>query len=185
MMKKWEKMSEEQREKNRISHLWQPARNKWIPMSDKVKEKLKPFLKWGIPRNKWIKKPTNTWRTRFIKWQIAWNKGIPNLNIRWDKCHLWRWWTTPELLQVRHSLEIKIRRRWCFDRDNYTCQKCWKHWWDLEVHHIHNFSSNKELRTSIENWITLCKICHRWFHNIYWRQNNTKEQLLNFYNIII
>lgn len=96
---------------------------------------------------------------------------------KWDKCHLWRWWITPENEQIRHSISYKLWRDACFIRDNFTCQMCWTHWWKINVHHINNFSTHIDLRTSISNWITLCKWCHQLFHKIYGKSNNTKEQI--------
>ena len=51
---------------------------------------------------------------------------------------------------------------------------------DLAVHHINNFSSFPELRTSLENGITLSKESHELFHKIYGKKNNTKSQLEKF-----
>ena len=79
---------------------------------------------------------------------------------------------TPEYRQwVQNSLE----------RDNYTCQCCGSSE-NLEVHHILNYSDHKELRTDLDNSITLCQCCHSpmiggSFHNIYGTRNNTQEQL--------
>src|SRR3990167_7312984 len=50
----------------------------------------------------------------------------------------------------------------------------------LIVHHIHNFAYYPELRTSIENGITLTAETHRVFHKKYGYKNNTKEQLDEF-----
>lgn len=75
-------------------------------------------------------------------------------------------------------------RQWvsnCLERDNYACQCCGSSH-NLEVHHILNYRNHKELRTIIDNGITLCECCHSpmilgSFHQIYGTYNNTKEQL--------
>lgn len=51
-------------------------------------------------------------------------------------------------------------------RDNYTCKKCGQSNSKLDVHHIKSYKMNPELRTDIENGITLCKKCHKQEHKI-------------------
>lgn len=66
-----------------------------------------------------------------------------------------------------------------FRRDNYTCQCCGKKKSSsvkIEAHHLDGFNWCIEKRTDINNGITLCKDCHRDFHNKYGIGNNTKEQ---------
>ena len=53
---------------------------------------------------------------------------------------------------------------------------------ELVVHHINNFADFPELRTAIDNGITLSKKAHQDFHKIYGVRNNTKEQLEEFLN---
>lgn len=102
------------------------------------------------------------------------NVGIFNLN--------WKGGITPINVKIRTSLEIKLWRKACLERDNFTDQKTGQIGGDLVVHHINNFSSHPELRTSIENGITLSLKSHREFHKKYGTKNNTKEQLLEFLN---
>jgi hypothetical protein len=52
-------------------------------------------------------------------------------------------------------------------RDDYTCQKCKDRGVVLNSHHIESFSKNKELRYALDNGITLCKTCHKGFHEIF------------------
>jgi len=98
-----------------------------------------------------------------------------------EKCHLWKGGITEINLKIRKSIEIRLWREAVFARDNFTCNKC-KQNGIINAHHILNFSSHIELRTSIENGITLCKLCHKDFHRKYGIKNNTKEQLLEFLN---
>ncbi len=51
---------------------------------------------------------------------------------------------------------------------------------NLVAHHIESYNSNKDLRTTLENGITLCVDCHDKFHHIYGRGNNTREQFDEF-----
>jgi len=97
------------------------------------------------------------WKSRF--------KGIDPNNPRQN----------PEYFQWRQSV---------FKRDGYKCCCCGSNS-ELNAHHIENFSSNKSLRTNVNNGISLCENCHSvniygGFHNIYGTRNNTKEQLLEY-----
>jgi hypothetical protein len=72
------------------------------------------------------------------------------------------------------------------ERDNYICQCC-ESKLNPEVHHILNYAKYKELRTDINNGITLCECCHSpmikdAFHNTYGTRNNTKKQLQAYIN---
>lgn len=99
---------------------------------------------------------------------------------KWERSYLWKWGITPERTKIRTSIEYKLWRDAVLARDNFTCQKTWKRWGDMEVHHIKNFSHFPELRFAIDNGITLCKESHKEFHKIYWKSNNTEQQLLQF-----
>ena len=67
-------------------------------------------------------------------------------------------------------------------RDNYTCQCCGinGNGYNLRVHHLDGYNWCKEKRTDIDNGVTLCEDCHKEFHNIYGKGNNTKEQFDEF-----
>lgn len=54
---------------------------------------------------------------------------------------------------------MRLWREAVFARDNWTCQKCKIMGGELNPHHIKNFAECPELRTSIENGITLCEKC--------------------------
>lgn len=77
-------------------------------------------------------------------------------------------------------------------RDNFTCFCCGVHLDNLQVHHLDGYDWCVEKRCEISNGVALCENCHKNFHLIYGRGNNTKEQfeewigksieLLNEYN---
>jgi hypothetical protein len=94
--------------------------------------------------------------------------------------HWWKGGKTVGTIKERGSLEMKLWKKACMERDNFTCQKTGVRGGKLEVHHINNFADFSELRTSIENGITLSKESHKEFHKIYGMKNNTREQLEEF-----
>lgn len=92
----------------------------------------------------------------------------------------WKGGTSTVNDKARHNKEMILWRKACLERDNWTCQKSGQKGGQLEVHHINNFSEYPELRTSIENGITLSRQAHLYFHKKYGFKNNTKEQLKEF-----
>ena len=67
----------------------------------------------------------------------------------------------------RNYPEYKEWRKSIFIRDNYICQKCGKVGGKLNAHHIEGYANNEELRTSIDNGITLCRKHHTNLHHLY------------------
>lgn len=87
----------------------------------------------------------------------------------------------------RNSVEYKQWRKDVFERDNYICQCCDTIGGKLNAHHIENFADNPDIRTDIDNGITMCSKCHAIkevgsFHNIFGARGNTKEQLQEYIN---
>jgi len=58
---------------------------------------------------------------------------------------------------------IKLRK-WIYERDNYTCQRCWKQGGILHAHHIIPWSEAPELALEKDNIRTLCVMCHAKIH---------------------
>ena len=72
-------------------------------------------------------------------------------------------------------------RRLVYERDNYTCKVCGcNSSGNLNAHHIMNYSEHEGLRTDINNGITMCKECHKNFHDTYGYKNNNVIQLVEF-----
>jgi len=92
----------------------------------------------------------------------------------------WKGGITPENIKIRQSIESKLWRKSCMERDNFTCQITKEHGGKLVVHHINNFADFPELRLDISNGITLSYEIHRIFHTKYGIRNNTREQLKEF-----
>lgn len=199
----WIKMSEKHRKKLSDSHKWLLGNFTWKKHTEESKEKNRQahlgknlwntnwFKVWKSPWNKWLKGFGG-----FNKWKKASEETKKKLSekrkqriiseetrrktsesMKWSKCHFWKWWIDPENRKARKGVDMQLRKETVFKRDNRTCQKCNTSWWRLNAHHIHNFADYPLLRTSIENWITLCKPCHQLFHKRYWKSNNTKDQL--------
>ena len=163
------------------------AWNKGIQMTAEQKEKLSKMFK-GIHRS--IK-------SEFKKGQFLGNKnpaknlairekihkakiGVPHFNQRWENHSLWKGGVTPKNEKIRKNLEYIMWRRAVFSRDNWTCQKCGTRGGKIHSHHIYNFADFSDLRTSLENGVTLCKSCHKNFHILYGLKNTTKNKLQDF-----
>ena len=180
---------------------WQKGRHH----SEETKRKMSEALKGKMPKNinllhskKSIQKRRNTsighlvsqeTRRKISLSRIGDKNWSKRLDVRkkmsearigrfkGEKCHLWKGGITPENQKVRTSIEFRLWRESVFARDNWTCQKCLIRGINLHSHHIRNFAEEKELRCAIDNGMTLCKKCHKEFHKIYGRKNNTKEQI--------
>ena len=69
--------------------------------------------------------------------------------------------------RTSRNRECKQYRDWresVFIRDNYTCQYCGKRGGTLNAHHIKPYSKYPNLRTDVNNGITLCERCHKEVH---------------------
>lgn len=89
--------------------------------------------------------------------------------------------TLEDRLLQRKYLEYYEWRKNVYEKDNYTCQCCGNNkGHNLNAHHILNYSEYEELRTDIYNGITLCKDCHKLFHDTYGYKNNNYDQLKDF-----
>lgn len=55
-------------------------------------------------------------------------------------------------------------RQMVFERDNWTCQRCWAKE-SLHCHHLTGVELNPIESADIDNCITLCKTCHHWIHS--------------------
>ena len=70
-------------------------------------------------------------------------------------------------------------------RDNYTCQCCNKNNCRLHVHHLNGYDWYEIGRTDPNNGISLCEDCHKKFHEVYGKGNNTKEQFEEWMGSIV
>ena len=109
-----------------------------------------------------------------------WNKGKHYPQVAGERNKHWKGGITPINLAIRASLEYKLWRIAVFERDDYTCQKYGVRGGKLIAHHIKNFADFPELRSAIDNGITLSEKAHKEFHKEYGIKNNSREQLLEF-----
>lgn len=181
------KVSDETKEKIRKSNIGKPhlsQRGKIV--SEETRKKI------GLANKG--KKRTDEQKKRIGesgKGRQAWNKGkkcqyVTDRNLtnnpggKGDKHWNWKGKISLTNSEARRQSSYVLWRKSCLERDNFTCQKTGISGGKLEVHHINSFSEFPELRTSIENGITLSKECHKEFHHIYGRKNNTLEQLQEY-----
>jgi len=78
--------------------------------------------------------------------------------------------------KVREIRELREWRTLIFERDDWTCQSCYKRGIEIQAHHLDSYNRNPHLRKDIDNGKTLCKNCHIGFHKMFGFGNNTKEQ---------
>lgn len=79
---------------------------------------------------------------------------------RWN----WKGGVTPDNVRLRTSLDMKLARECCFERDNYTCRSCGKRGGKLNAHHIWPFQRFPDWKFEVWNLVTLCRHCHDAFH---------------------
>lgn len=108
------------------------------------------------------------------KWQSENIRGLSHPNYKPEM-------SKKERIERREYTEYWDWRKTVYERDNFTCQCCGDNkGHNLRAHHYMNYSKYKELRTDIDNGITLCDKCHRKFHREYGFKDNTKEQMEEF-----
>ena len=66
-------------------------------------------------------------------------------------------------------------RKSVYERDYFTCQKCFYKGKHINAHHIESYANNKYLRITVENGITFCVSCHKNFHRIYGLESTTEK----------
>ena len=76
-----------------------------------------------------------------------------------DNSPSWKGGVTPLHERLRKTSEYKEWRKAVFVRDNYECQICGIRGGNLRANHIKKFADYPELRTNINNGITICKNC--------------------------
>ena len=101
---------------------------------------------------------------RLKKWRdtggIVWNKDKEWLERRGKNHHNWKGGISKDA----HSPDEPKYKKWrksIFERDNFTCQKCFLKGVYIEAHYIKSWAKYPELRYEISNGLTLCRECHK------------------------
>lgn len=87
-------------------------------------------------------------------------------------------WKETERLRTKLKDELKQWRRDIFIRDGFACVMCHAVGGALNAHHIKKFSDYPELRTIINNGVTLCIPCHKSV------TNKEQEYEVMFYSLL-
>jgi len=109
----------------------------------------------------WLKKVGVRIRTEVL---LRTREKLREANLgakRWN----WKGGITPDRVRLRASLDMKLVREACFERDDYTCRSCRQRGGKLNAHHIWPFQRFPEWKYELWNLMTLCKRCHDDFHN--------------------
>lgn len=142
-----------------------------IPLSEIHRQNISNALKGKMPKN--------------INQIAGYNKGKKRPEFSGDKHWNWKGGISPINQKIRGSLEYSLWEHSVFAKDCYYCQKCKEIMtpYKLVAHHIKNFAQYPELRFAIDNGITFCRECHKEFHHLFSKKNNTLEQVIEFINI--
>ena len=162
------KHPEEVKQKMSEAHKGQIAWNKGKKTSKETKKRISEgVLKNPEPLRYWLGRKRSEETKQKIRAYICPEeiRRRMGLSRSGEKNHNWKGGITSEAEKIRKSIEYRLWREAVFARDNWTCQICGKRGnGTLNAHHIKPFSDYPELRTSIENGITLCRECHIEIH---------------------
>jgi 5-methylcytosine-specific restriction endonuclease McrA len=111
---------------------------------------------------------TPEWREKHVTRSKA-QKGC--LNPNWNKDLI-----DKDRQRQRETTPYKQWRLAVYARDKHTCQACLKVGGIINAHHLNSYAVNKDLRTDVDNGVTLCSPCHKRFHKLYGGSKNTREQ---------
>jgi hypothetical protein len=81
------------------------------------------------------------------------------------------------------SYDMRVARGACFQRENFTCQKCKVRGGILNAHHANSWKFYPNERYVSDNLICLCNNCHKEFHKTYGtgcKDPNTLSQIIDF-----
>jgi hypothetical protein len=88
------------------------------------------------------------------------SKKIMSERMTGSKNHSWRGGLNKGRTSLYKNSKYREWRNAIFERDKYTCQKCFLTGCRLEAHHIIPWAEDKDKWFNVSNGITLCKKCH-------------------------
>ena len=167
-----------------------PSYNYWLgktrsletnkKISEKLKgrslsEETKKKMLGRIPWNKGKKLPPQSLivrQKRSISLKLAYKegrrstrRGCINLSARGENSHFWNGGVSQinrtERQNFMATTEYRNWRWMVFERDNYTCQICFKRGGYLHADHIKPYALFPKLRLVLSNGRTLCIECHK------------------------
>jgi hypothetical protein len=89
-------------------------------------------------------------------------------------------WETAQQQGSNKRSPIKIWRSKVYDRDELCCRICGQKKRNMEAHHLNGWKAFPNERYDVNNGVTLCKECHKKFHRLYGKTNNTLKQFEDY-----
>lgn len=120
--------------------------NKGRPMSQESKQKMVATIKKIMP----LKKKVAYWKGKSLPFETRQKMSRSRKKL-----------FSFSNKRARESFESAEWRKKIFERDNFTCQICFKTNCYLEADHIKPWAYFPELRFELNNGRTLCRECHR------------------------
>jgi len=144
-------------------------RREKISKTIKEKHKKGEWDAWNkgkkCPQLAYWKGKKNPEHSKRLKGKSTWNKGLKGY-LAGEKHYNWKGGKITKSQKMHGSVEWKNWRKSVFQRDNYTCQVCYKRGVYLEAHHIKFSEEFPKVRFDINNGITFCRKCHRIYHKL-------------------
>lgn len=159
-------MSEESRKKISLAKKGQPSHWKGKMFPKETRKKMSLAKRGYIPWNKGVQtgqKPQNPFR----KGHKPWNKGVPQTReVKRKLSESKKGKYGGEKSPVWKGGMMAYQKKQAKKRDNYTCQKCEFYSEEfkgsaVDIDHILSKHKYPELKTELDNLITLCPTCHR------------------------